>query len=152
MSTTTNPNPALPVTAQDNLRAEYGAVSNYHSALVQVRFAGAGLYFAGLSLYAVQLEQKTVSFVRVCSVIVIVLTIFLFFLDQRTRNLMEFALKHGIKLEGALPAIGIDKRFFTHMNEQSGFSHTWILRLVYATGILASLAAILFAEKITKAP
>ena len=93
-----------PSATDDDLRAAYAAIVDYHNNLVHMRFTVAGLFLAANGFLASGFFQSTVSAVpRVAlPVLGMVLAVICWLLEMRTYQLLENLGARGLDLEASL--------------------------------------------------
>lgn len=101
------------------LKEVYRSVVDYHNSLVNMRFTVAGLYIAGSAFLVNALfsdYQWCYTKITVCS-LGLVLTLIVFIIEVRTRNLLKNLGKFGGEIEKEFKL----KSFKVNCNEIKGF-------------------------------
>ena len=103
-----------PSATNDDVRAAYAAIADYHTSLVQTRFTIVGLFLAANGFLALGFFESSVSALpRVAlPAIAILLTIICWVLEVRTYHLLENLALRGLELEKLL-GLHKDQGFFS---------------------------------------
>ena len=108
-----------PGATNEDLRAAYAAIADYHTSLVQTRFTIVGLFLAANGFLAIGFFQSGApALARIAlPVIAIVLTVICWVLEVRTYHLLENLAVRGLELEKLL-GYREDQGFFSLLKYQ----------------------------------